>query len=46
MPSTVKQNIKEEYNRLKRAFEKLVNPKKEKASPQFALQPYRNKKLF
>ena len=46
MPATIKQNIKEEYNRLKKVFEKLVSPKKNKALPQFALQPYRNKKLF
>jgi hypothetical protein len=44
--STVKKSLKEEYKRLKKTFEKMIGPKKEQPLPQFALQPYRNKKIF
>lgn len=44
--STVKKNWKEQYKRLKKAFEKIIRSKKEQQLPQFALQPYRNKKIF
>jgi hypothetical protein len=43
--STIKKNLKKEYNRLKKAFEKMI-PKKEQPLPQLVLQPYRNKKIF
>jgi hypothetical protein len=42
--STVKKSIKEEYNRLKKTFEKIIRPKKDQPLPQLVLQPYRNKK--
>ena len=44
--STVKKTLKEEYNRIKKSFEKMIRPKKEEHLPQLALQPYRNKKIF
>lgn len=45
MPAPVKQALKEEYNRLKKVFKKILSPKKE-ALPQLVLQPYRNRKKF
>lgn len=45
MPAPVKQALKEEYNRLKKVFKKILTPQKE-ATPQLVLQPYRNKKKF
>jgi hypothetical protein len=44
--SIVKKTLKEEYNRIKKTFEKMIRPKKEERLPQLALQPYRNKKIF
>ena len=44
--STVKKTLKEEYNRIKKSFEKMIRPKKREPLPQLALQPYRNKKIF
>ena len=44
--STVKKSLKEEYKRLKKRFERLIGLQKKQALPQFALQPYRNKKIF
>lgn len=44
MPS-IKKTLKEEYNRLKKAFDKILKPK-EKAMPQPVLQPYRTRKPF
>ncbi len=44
--STVKKTLKEEYNRIKKTFEKMIRPKKEQSLPQLALQPCRNKKIF
>ena len=42
MPGTAKKILREEYNRLKKVFEKIFPPKKKKQQPQWALQPYRN----
>ena len=42
MPGTVKKILREEFNRLKKAFEKITRPKKKEQQPQWALQPYRN----
>ena len=44
--STIKKSLKEEYNRLKKTFEKILKPGKKEQAPQLALQPYRNKKIF
>jgi hypothetical protein len=44
--STVKKTLKEEYNGIKKTFEKMIRLKKEQLLPQLALQPYRNKKIF
>ena len=41
MSRSVKKVLREEYNRLKRAVEKMMSPKKEDAS-QLVLQPVRN----
>ncbi len=41
-----KQTIQEKYSNLKKVFEKMLNPKKQKSLPQFVLQPYRNKKTL
>jgi len=42
MPGTAKKILREEYNRLKKAFDKIIHPKKKEQQPQWALQPYRN----
>jgi len=44
MTKTVKNTIRKEYSRLKKAFERLTRPKNEPAIPQLVLQPVRNKK--
>lgn len=44
MSKTTQRILREEYNRLKKAFEKILKPKNEKALPQLVLQPIRNKK--
>ncbi len=46
MSNKVKKLVKEEYNKLKKVFEKIINPGNEKAMPQPALQPYRPRKNF
>ncbi len=46
MAGSAKKIWQQEYNRLKKAFEKIVRPKKETAQPQFALQPIRTKKYL
>ena len=43
MANAAKKMWKEEYNRLKKVFEKIIRPRKQ---PQLALQPVRNKKYF
>jgi hypothetical protein len=45
MPS-IKKNLKEEYDRLKKVFGKIVKPTREKTFPQPALQPIRIRKNF
>jgi hypothetical protein len=42
MPATVKNILKEEYNRLKKVFERITNSNKKEQQPQLVLQPYRN----
>lgn len=44
MAKSLKKSLKEEYNRLKRVLEKIVNPKKEQAYPSLVLQPVKNRK--
>lgn len=36
--------IREEYNRLKKALEKIIKSKQQKTKPQLVLQPVRNHK--
>jgi len=43
MPHTVNNILKEEYNRLKKVFEKIAGIKKKEQQPQLVLQPYRTK---
>jgi len=43
MPHTIKTTLKEEYSRLKKVVEKIVNPGKQ-SLPSLALLPLRNKK--
>jgi hypothetical protein len=45
MSSSVKKVLREEYNRLKRAMEKMIKPKKQEV-PQLVLQPVRDKKYL
>ena len=40
--NTIKKELQEEYNRLKKIFDKLIRTKKERAIPQLVLQPVRN----
>ncbi|MGQ0737707.1 MAG: hypothetical protein ACT4OJ_01485 [Bacteroidota bacterium] len=42
MTKTAKKILKEEYNRLKKAFEKILKPGRGQALPQLVLQPVRN----
>ena len=46
MENTIKQNWKEGYKKLKKAFEKILDAGKKKPMPQPAWQPIRNKKIF
>jgi len=46
MPDSIKQTLREEYKRLKKAFEKVLKPNKKERVPQLVLQPVRNKKLY
>ncbi|HSU28784.1 MAG TPA: hypothetical protein VLJ68_10405 [Chitinophagaceae bacterium] len=46
MGNSIKQSLKEEYRKLKKAFEKILNADKKKTLPQPAWQPIRNKKIF
>lgn len=45
MRKSVKKLVREEYNRLKKVIEKIVDQKKEEALSQLVLQPVRQKKL-
>lgn len=44
MAKSFKKTIKEEYNRLKKVLEKIVNPKGQDAYPSLVLQPVKNRK--
>lgn len=46
MPDTAKKILKKEFEKLKKAFEKITNSHKKEAQPQLVLQPYRTKKYF
>jgi len=46
MADFTKKIWQQEYDRLKKAFEKMIRPKKEQDRPQFALQPIRTKKYL
>lgn len=46
MSRSVKKVLKEEYNRLKKAMEKMIKPKKQETIPQYVLQPVREKKYL
>jgi hypothetical protein len=46
MSDSAKKILKQEYERLKKAFEKITKPAKKEAQPQLVLQPYRNRKYF
>jgi hypothetical protein len=46
MSEKLKQNIRKEFDRLKKGMERLIKPRKEQPQPQLVLQPYRNKKIF
>jgi len=46
MPNTIKQTLREGYDRLKKTVEKIINPKKKEQLPHLVLQPYRDKKYF
>jgi hypothetical protein len=44
MAAKMKKLIKEQYDRIKKSFEKIVRSRQEKEYPQLALQPIRPKK--
>lgn len=44
MPDIIKTTLREEYKRLKKAFEKILSPRKKEQQPQYALQPCRDKR--
>ncbi len=46
MSRSVKKVLREEYNRLKNAIEKMIKPQKQEATPQLVLQPVRDKKYL
>ncbi len=43
---SAKKILKEEYNRLKKTFEKILSPKNKEQRPQLVVQPYRTKKYL
>jgi len=43
--ANTKKILKEQYNRLKKAFEKIIRPGKQQSLPQLVLQPVRNKHM-
>ncbi|MCX6317464.1 MAG: hypothetical protein NTW29_09255 [Bacteroidetes bacterium] len=45
MAKSFKKALKEEYQRLKKAFDKMVNPKKDQAMPSLVLQPVKNRRF-
>jgi hypothetical protein len=42
MAHSTKKILREEYDRLKKAFEKIIRPKRQPVQPQLVLQPIRN----
>lgn len=46
MSDTAKKILKQEYERLKRAVEKITKPAKKQPQQQLILQPYRNNKRY
>lgn len=44
MSRSVKKALKEEYNRLRKIFDRLVKPKKEQGMPSWVLQPVKDKR--
>ena len=46
MSNKIKKSLREEYNRLKKKFEKIMNPGKQRSMPPPLLQPYRTRKPF
>lgn len=46
MSSNNKNQLKEQYSRLKKALKKILNPERTEQLPQLVLQPVRNKKYF
>ena len=46
MSNKVKKLLKEEYNRLKKSFDKILKPRNERTMPQPALQPIRPRKHY
>ncbi len=46
MSDTSKKILKEAYNKLKKAFEKIAIPNRNEPQPQLVLQPYRTKRYF
>ncbi len=42
MANSTKKILQQEYNRLKKIFEKITSPEKKQSSPQLVLQPVRN----
>lgn len=46
MSRKLRKILKEEYNRLKKGFDKLFKPRSSGRMPNPALQPVRNRKVF
>ncbi len=44
MKKSTRKLLREEYNRLKKVIEKMINPKRVPATPQLVWQPVRPKK--
>ena len=42
---TIKQTLREQYNRLKKAFEKIIKPERKEPQVQLLPLPVRNKKF-
>jgi len=42
MANSTKKILQQEYDRLKKAFQKLTKPQKQQSHPQLVLQPVRN----
>ena len=46
MANSTKKILQQEYNRLKKIFEKITSPQKKQFAPQLVLQPVSNKKYL